>query len=183
MCRDIVKELVTQICYCSCVIALACCNGTECSKKCWVNYSCIVQEVTNNILDIFDLLWGEGLCGVNLHPLNPCPILDQGRLVGSILGRDWCGVLVLWEGFVDVPGHMAIDVSYRVVPGYMSTAKQRTRQIDCHCVVLLQCVDEVILVMHVGDLDAKIIKHQAEHDVLLDVAPETRSMLALVIPV
>ncbi len=35
--------------------------------------------------------------------------------------------------------------------------------------------------MHVGDLDAKIINHQAEHDVLPDVAPETRSMLALVI--
>ncbi len=36
--------------------------------------------------------------------------------------------------------------------------------------------------MHVGDLDAKNINHQAERDVLPDVAPETRCMLALVIP-
>ncbi len=36
--------------------------------------------------------------------------------------------------------------------------------------------------MHVGDLDAKIINHQAKSDVLPDVAPESRSMLALVIP-
>ncbi len=36
--------------------------------------------------------------------------------------------------------------------------------------------------MHVGDLDAKIINHQAERNVSPDVAPETRSMLALVIP-
>ncbi len=36
--------------------------------------------------------------------------------------------------------------------------------------------------MHVGDLDAKIIDHQTECDVLPDVALETRCMLALVIP-
>jgi hypothetical protein len=64
----------------------------------------------------------------------------------------------------------------------MNTAKQRTRQVDCHGVVFLQCVDEVVLVVHVGDLDAKIINHQIECDVLPDMVPETRSMLALVIP-
>ncbi len=37
--------------------------------------------------------------------------------------------------------------------------------------------------MHVGDLDAKIIDLQAERDVLPDVPPETRCMLALVIPI
>ncbi len=36
--------------------------------------------------------------------------------------------------------------------------------------------------MHVGDLDAEIINHQAEGDVLPDLAPETRCILALVIP-
>ncbi len=36
--------------------------------------------------------------------------------------------------------------------------------------------------MHVGDLDAKIIAHQAERDVLPDVVTETSCMLALVIP-
>ncbi len=36
--------------------------------------------------------------------------------------------------------------------------------------------------MHDDDLDAKIVNHQAEPDVLPDVAPETRYMLALVIP-
>ncbi len=91
---------MTGIHHCPCVIALACCNGTKCSK----------QEGVN-VLDVFDLLWGEGLCGVALHPLNPCAILDWGCLVGSMLGRDWFGVLVLCEGFVDVSGHMAIDVS------------------------------------------------------------------------
>jgi hypothetical protein len=73
-----------------------------------VNCSCIVQEGTGNVLDAFDLLQGEGLCAVDLHPLNPCAILDWGRLVGSMLGRDWFGVLVLREGFVDVPRHMAM---------------------------------------------------------------------------
>ena len=47
--------------------------------------------------------------------------------------------------------------------------------------MFLQCVDKVIHVVHVGDLDAKIINHQAERDVLPDMAPETRSMLALAI--
>ncbi len=111
MCSNVVKELVTRIHYCSCAIALACCNGTECGKKCWVNCSCIVQEGTDDVLDAFDLFWGEGLCGVDLHPLNPCAILDRGHLVGSMLGRDWFGALVLYEGFVDVSGHMAINVS------------------------------------------------------------------------
>ncbi len=111
MCSNVVKELVTCICHCLCAIALACCNGTECDKKCWVNCSCIVQEGTNNVLDAFDLLWGEGLCDINLHPLNPCAILDWGRLVGSMLGRDSFGVLVLCEGFADVPRHMAINTS------------------------------------------------------------------------
>jgi hypothetical protein len=36
--------------------------------------------------------------------------------------------------------------------------------------------------VHVGNLDAKIINHQAEHNVLPDVVPETSCMLALVIP-
>ncbi len=36
--------------------------------------------------------------------------------------------------------------------------------------------------MHVGDLDVKIIDHQTDCDVLPDVAPETKCMLALVIP-
>jgi hypothetical protein len=133
-------------------------------------------------LDAFDLLRGEGLCGVNLYPLNPCAILDQGRLVGSMLGRDWFGVLVLYEGFVDVPGHMAIDMSKCVVLGEMNTTKKRTRHFDCHGVVILQCIDEVVHVVNVGDLDARIINHQAERDVFPDVAPETRCMLALVIP-
>ncbi len=70
-----------------------------------------MQEGTDNVFDTFDLFWGEGLCGVDLHPLNPCAILDWGRLVGSMLGRDWFGVLVLCEGFVDVHRHMAIDAS------------------------------------------------------------------------
>ena len=64
----------------------------------------------------------------------------------------------------------------------MNTAKKRTRHVDCHGVVFLQCVDEVVHVVHVGDLDAKIINHQAERDVLPDMAPETRSMLALAMP-
>ncbi len=111
MCSNIVKELVTRIHHCPCDDALAFCNGTECGKKCWFNCSCIVQECTNDVLDVFDLLWGEGLCGVILHPLSQFAIPDQGHLVGSMLGRDWFGVLVLHEGFVDVPGHMAIGVS------------------------------------------------------------------------
>ena len=111
MCKDIVKELVTCISHCPCAVALSCCNGAECGNKCWVNRLRIVQEGTNNVLDAFDLLWGEGLCDINLHPLNPCAILDWGRLVGSMLGKDWFGVLVLREGIVDVPGHMTINVS------------------------------------------------------------------------
>ncbi len=111
MCGNVVEELVTCIRYCSCAIALACCNDTECGKKCWVNCLRIVQECTDNILDEFDLFWREGLCGVDLHPLNPCAILDWGRLVGSMLGRDRFGVLVLCKGFVGVSGRMEIDVS------------------------------------------------------------------------
>ena len=36
--------------------------------------------------------------------------------------------------------------------------------------------------MHVGDLDAKIIYHQAEYDVMPDAVSETKCMLALVVP-
>ncbi len=85
MCSNVVKELVTHIRHCPCAIALAFCNGTECGEKCWVNCSCIVQEGTDDVLNTFDLLWGEGLCDVDLHPLNPCALLDWGHLVGSML--------------------------------------------------------------------------------------------------
>ncbi len=77
----------------------------------------IVQEGTDDVLDAFDLLWGQGLCDVDLHPQNLCTKLDWCRLVGSMFGRDRFGVLVLCEGFVDVPGHVAIDVSLCIVPG------------------------------------------------------------------
>jgi hypothetical protein len=101
---------VTCICHFPYAIALACCNGTKFGKKCWVNCLCIIQEGTNNVLDAFDLLQGEGLCGVDLLPRDPCAILDLGRLVG----RDWFVVFVLCEGFVDVHGHIAIGVSFQV---------------------------------------------------------------------
>ncbi len=64
----------------------------------------------------------------------------------------------------------------------MNTAKQRPHQVDCHSVVFLQCIDKVIHVVHVGNIDAKIVDPQAERDVSPDVVPETRSMLELVIP-
>ncbi len=91
--------------------------------------------------------------------LNSCTILDRGYFVGSMLGRDWFGVLVLCEGFVYVPRHVAIDVSLQVVPGKMNAAKKKTRHVDCNGVVFLQCIDKVVHVVHVGDLDAKIIHH------------------------
>ena len=64
----------------------------------------------------------------------------------------------------------------------MNAAKKRTCHVDCNGVVFLQYIDEVVHVMHVGDYDAKIIHHWAECDVSPDVAPETRCMLALVVP-
>jgi hypothetical protein len=64
----------------------------------------------------------------------------------------------------------------------MNNTKKRTYHADCHGIVFLYCVDKVVHVMHDDDLDAKIVNHQAEPDVLPDVAPETRYMLALVIP-
>jgi hypothetical protein len=64
----------------------------------------------------------------------------------------------------------------------MNTIKKRTHYVNCYGVVFLQCIDKAVRVIHVGDPDAKIINHQAEHDVLPDVAPETRCMLAFVIP-
>jgi hypothetical protein len=117
MCSNVVKEWVTYISHHPCAIALVCCNGADCSKKCWVNCSRIVQECTNNVLDVFDLRGGERLCGVDLPPLNLCTILDWGHLLRSILERDRLGVLVLREGFIDVPRHVAIDISKHVVPG------------------------------------------------------------------
>ncbi len=119
----------------------------------------IVQEGTNNVLDLFDLVWGEGLCGVNLNPLNYCNILDWCRLVRSMLRRDWFGVLVLCEGFVDIAGHVAINVSLCVVPGELYATKKRTCYVDCNGVVLLQCVNEGVHVVHVGKFDAKVIFH------------------------
>ncbi len=94
MCSNVVEEVMTCMSHCSCAVALVYCNGTECGKKCWVNCLFIVQEGTHDVLDAFDLLWGEVLYDVNLHPLNPCAILDWGHLVGSMLRRDWFGVLV-----------------------------------------------------------------------------------------
>jgi hypothetical protein len=55
VCSNVVKELVTCISHCPCAIALLCCNGAECGKKCWVNHSCIVQEGIDDVLDAFDL--------------------------------------------------------------------------------------------------------------------------------
>ncbi len=98
-------------------VALVCCNGNERGKKCWVNSSHIVQEGMNNVLEVFYLLQGERLSGVDLHPLNLCTILDSCCLVGNMLGKDRFGVLVLLEGFVDVPRHVATNVSLHVVPG------------------------------------------------------------------
>ncbi len=111
---------------CPCAIALSCCNGAGCGEKCWVNCSCIVQEGTNKILDVFDLFWGEWLCGVDLHPLNSCAILDWGCLVGSMLGRNWFGVLVLREGLIDIAGHVAINMFWCIVPGELYATKKRT---------------------------------------------------------
>ncbi len=76
-----------------------------------------------------------------------------------MLGRDWFGVLVLCEGFVDIARHVTINVSLRVVPDELYAAKKRTRHVNCNGVMLLQCMDEVVHIMHVGNFDAKVIFH------------------------
>jgi hypothetical protein len=76
VCSNVVEELVTCISHCPCAIALSCFNGAECGEMCWVNCMHIVQEGTDNVLVTFNLLQGEGLCGFDLHPLNPCTTLD-----------------------------------------------------------------------------------------------------------
>ncbi len=88
----------------------------------------------------FDLFWGEWLCVVVLH-LNSCAILDWCRLVGSMLGSDWFGVMVLCEGFVDIAEHVAIDLSLHVVPSELYATKERTHQVDCNSVMFLQRVN------------------------------------------
>jgi hypothetical protein len=130
---NVVKELVTCICHCLCAVALSCYNGAECGKKCWVNRSRIVQEGTDNDLDAFDLFWGEWLCVVYLHPLNSCAIMNWCCLVGSMLGRDWFGVLVPCEGFVDIAGHVTTNVSLCIGPGELYAAKKRTRHVEQWC--------------------------------------------------
>ncbi len=75
------------------------------------------------MLHVFDLFWGEWLCGVNLHPLNSCTILDWSRFVGSRLGSDRLGVLVFCKGFVDVAGHVAMDMSLNIIPGEFYSTK------------------------------------------------------------
>ncbi len=74
-------------------------------------------------------------------------------------GRDWFGVLVLHVGFVDIAGHVAINMSLCIVPGKLYAAKMRTRHVDCNCVMLLQGIDDVVHVVHVGNFDAKVIYH------------------------
>ncbi len=86
-------------------------------------HSRIVKEGADDVLNLFDFVWGNWLCGVDLHPLNSCSILDWCCLVGSMLGSDQFGVLVLCEGFVDVAGHVAIDMSLCVVPGELYATK------------------------------------------------------------
>jgi hypothetical protein len=76
-----------------------------------------------------------------------------------MLGSDWFGVLILCEGFVDIAGHVAIDMPLRIVPGGLYAAKKKTCQVDCNGVMFLQCVNQVVHVMHVGNFDAKVIYH------------------------
>ncbi len=97
------------------------------------------------------------MCGANLHSLNLCAILDGCHLVGSILGSDWFGVLILREGFVDIAGHVAINVSLCIVPGELHATKKRTHQVNCNGVMFLQRINEVVHVMHVGNFDAEVI--------------------------
>ncbi len=68
-------------------------------------------------------------------------------------------MLVLCEGFVDIARHVAIDVSLHIVPGELYVTKKRTTHVDCNGVMLLQCIDKVVHVMHVGNFDAKVIYH------------------------
>jgi hypothetical protein len=75
------------------------------------------------------------------------------------VGERLSGVLVLCEGFVDIAGHGAINVSLSVVPGELYATKKRTCHVNCNGVVLLQCVNEVVHVMHNGTFDAKVIYH------------------------
>ncbi len=41
----------------------------------------------------------------------------------------------------------------------MNAAKKRTYHVDSNGVVFYQCIDKVVHVVHVGDLDAEIIYH------------------------
>jgi hypothetical protein len=47
--------------------------------------------------------------------------------------------------------------------------------------VTLQCINEVVHVVHIINFYAKVIYHKTESDVLPDVLPETRCVLAMVV--
>jgi hypothetical protein len=76
-----------------------------------------------------------------------------------MLGRDWFGVLVFFKGFVYLARHVAINVSLNVIPGELYSAKKRTRHVNGHSVIFLQCINEVGHVVHVGNFYAKVIYH------------------------
>jgi hypothetical protein len=107
--------------------------------------------------------------------------LEPQRIVHLQVPSAW-DALVLLEFLVDVPRHGAVDMVSLVVPHEFYATEERSHPDNSHLIVFLECCLEMIEISYDLYFYAKVANDEAKGDGPPHVPPQSRRVLALIIP-
>ncbi len=84
--RNVIEELLACFRDSLGSIRLSCQDCAESSEESGVDCLSVVEEHSNNVLDLFDLFRHEGRRFVFFHPLNFCTVLNGCCFIEGVLG-------------------------------------------------------------------------------------------------
>ncbi len=90
-------------------------------------------------------------------------------------------MLKLKESFGNVVGHVEIDGASRIIPVDVNAAKEGAIPVHGDGVVFFESGLEMEEVVARCGLDAKVVDHKTEADVLPHVTPQARCVLAMIV--
>ncbi len=151
-------------------------QGAEGGKEFDENSACLVEESTNDALNSFDTLCGEGAVGIDKGWLcdlaqNDCMMFVRRELV---LGGH--KMLVPGADIEDVTWHgeaaRGFSVNWAVVPFKCHAGEAGAVDFLRHFVVLFESLAKMIKVGITNVLDGKVVDNECKHDGAPFVAPE-----------
>jgi hypothetical protein len=163
-------------------LCLLACNCTECHEHCEVDSKGIIQDASNDMLDVLDFGVAEG--GRHIRREGTLGFTAKLLGLGSIWTMLWSGqggMPVFLQLFDDVTQHGNVESARIVIPLDADAAVEIAVPILCEFIFFLYAPDKVVNVFLMRIFYPEIVHNKREGDWAHHVHPEAGSVRALII--